>query len=198
MADLGLVKYDTMIRAVAECHDIDEVKDIRDKALALEKYAQVAMNTDAEWQAREIRLRAERKAGTMLADMGLHGGDRKSRSHDTTLKLDDLGISKDQSARWQQLAAVSTDKFETALADPDQKASSSNIIKKVNGTETAMDPDALWLWDRLRDFERRGILGRSSTELVSEMTEAMAADARRLAPAVSSFIRAVGNTSDGK
>ena len=56
----GLIKYDAMLLAIATCHKIDEVKDIRDKALALEKYAQVAINIDAEQQARAIRIRAER------------------------------------------------------------------------------------------------------------------------------------------
>jgi hypothetical protein len=44
-----------------------EIKDIRDKALALEPYSRQARNTEAERQACEIRLRAERKAGQLLA-----------------------------------------------------------------------------------------------------------------------------------
>jgi hypothetical protein len=38
-----------------------------DKAIALEHYSQQAKNTEAERQACEIRLRAERKAGKLLS-----------------------------------------------------------------------------------------------------------------------------------
>ena len=52
--------------------------------------------------------RAERRAGEMLAEMELQGGDRKSKSHDVTLKLDDLGINKKQSSRWQSQFKLSS------------------------------------------------------------------------------------------
>jgi len=65
----GLIHYDKMCRAIAECAEVDEVKDIRDKAMAMEAYAKQAMNTEAERQAINIRLRAERKAGEMLKEM---------------------------------------------------------------------------------------------------------------------------------
>jgi hypothetical protein len=82
------------------------MKNIRDKAVALEHYARQAQNTDAERRACEIRLRAERKAGQLLAKQNNHGGDRRSisRSPETTLK--DLGISRDQSSQWQKAAQV--------------------------------------------------------------------------------------------
>ena len=64
MADLAL--YDRMCTAIAECHRVDEVKDLRDKAMALEIYAKQAKNTDAERRACEIRLRAERRTGELL------------------------------------------------------------------------------------------------------------------------------------
>jgi hypothetical protein len=44
--------------------------------------------------------------------MELKPGRPEKRSSATTIS--DLGISKDQSSKWQQLAAVSDEQFETA------------------------------------------------------------------------------------
>ena len=59
----ALIKYDAMCRAIDAAYEVDEAKDIRDKAVALEAYFQQAKNVEAERRACEIRLRAERKAG---------------------------------------------------------------------------------------------------------------------------------------
>jgi hypothetical protein len=195
--DTGLARYDTMCRAIAEAHQVDEVKDIRDKALALERYAQQAMNMEAERKACEIRLRAERRAGELLkekqdaGEMATRGGDQKSMSRDTTLilpTLSDVGISRDQASKWKKLASVPEEQFEDALRDPEKKPSTNSIIKKVNGDQSKMNPRALWIWGRLRDFERDRVSETDARQLVGEMTETMLADVRRIVPSMVEYL----------
>ena len=100
-------------KVLAEARSIDEIKAIRDKAEAARKYAQsAALGLEIQNQAAELKLRAERKVGTLLAELQLQGGDRKSKLHDATLKLEDLGITRTQSRRWQVEASVSDEEFE--------------------------------------------------------------------------------------
>jgi hypothetical protein len=61
----------------------------------------------------EIKVRAEHQAGELLAGEVQWGGDRKSESrlHDATLK--NYGIERTQSHRWQSLARIPEDTFES-------------------------------------------------------------------------------------
>ena len=65
----------------------------------------------AEHQACDIRLRAERKAGQLLSDREMIKGiqlDGPRRSLDTTTEtLEQLGITKNQSSKWQNIANIS-------------------------------------------------------------------------------------------
>jgi hypothetical protein len=94
-----------------------------------------------ERRACEIRLRAERKAGLLLkaiekakAPPGPGRGKKRRCSEGTAFSksktLKDLGISKKQSSRWQQLADVPEEQFEAALAGP-EKPSTSGIIARA-------------------------------------------------------------------
>lgn len=106
----NLVKYDAARYALEQAVSVDEVKDIRDKAQAMAAYAKQAKDTKlVEW-ATEIKVRAERKAGQMLAELNLKPGPKTISS--SVLPID---VSKTQSSRWQKLAAVPGDQFEQAV-----------------------------------------------------------------------------------
>jgi hypothetical protein len=78
----------------------------------LEVHAKQAQNVEAERRACEIRLRAERKAGQLLQDAEKNKGGNPNLSRGGTgcepsvPTLPSLGISRNQSSRWQQLAKV--------------------------------------------------------------------------------------------
>ena len=115
----ALAKYDAARYALSIAVEVDEVKDIRDKAEAMAAYARQAKDTELVQWATEIKVRAERRAGQMLAEMPKAQGELRnsSRSHDgtATKTLADIGITKNESSRWQKLAAVTDTQFEEAV-----------------------------------------------------------------------------------
>jgi hypothetical protein len=106
-----------LARALAETHDLRDVKALRDKAEAARKYAQsAAMSLKIQNRAAELKLLAERRAGELLGELVAHGGNRRSSCHHGNLKLSDLGINPHQSSRWRREAAVPEAIFEQYIA----------------------------------------------------------------------------------
>jgi N6-adenosine-specific RNA methylase IME4 len=137
MSNLSL--YDAARAALAEVRRIDEVKNIRDKALAMQHYAREAKDSQLIDDATEIRIRAERRAGELLRDMAENGerevgGRPEKRLHAETVKLADLGVSKTQSHRWQQLAALDDDVFEARTAAAKKQALASVEMTRAERT----------------------------------------------------------------
>jgi hypothetical protein len=110
MSSISLVRYDAACRALANARSVDEVKDIRDKAIAIKAYAKQAKNKNLEADAFEIRKRAERRLGEMMEaqrkagelDVGGRGQNRVRQKP----SLLDAGIDKNLADRARRVHAM--------------------------------------------------------------------------------------------
>jgi hypothetical protein len=121
-----LVKYDAACRAISEAKAVDEVKDIRDKAVAMVAYARQAKNRDLEADALEIRLRATRRIDQLrqaqketvgLAEGGWRSRGLEKNPQDAKPTLASQGIDKNLAHQARTLGALSEDRFEQVIAD---------------------------------------------------------------------------------
>ena len=114
---MALTKWDQVKHDVAEARSIDDLRTIRDKAEALRQYAKRQKESiDVQNQIAEITLRCTRRMGEMLQEMPKNEGVRMDgvrRLHDaTTVKLEDIGITKSESSRCQAIASLPEEAFE--------------------------------------------------------------------------------------
>ena len=126
-------------QALAQARTLDDVLNIRDKAEAVRVYAKAsAEGLEAQNYAAEIKLLAERKAGELLAAMEMNKGGRPSSTGDmmSLVTLEDLGVDKKQSSRWQKEAAVPDEDFAALVQecnDNGQELTQAALLKRANG-----------------------------------------------------------------
>jgi len=112
-----IVPVEKLEAKIRTSKDIVELKDIHDKAEAIRVYVQkFEKNFTKQNLYAELKIRAERRCGEILATEIQHGGDRKSKSRFDRKTLKDLGISKNQSHRWQAIAQLTEKAFEVHIA----------------------------------------------------------------------------------
>lgn len=107
---------DVLIQKIDDCPDPRELNRTLPTAeylrqlLVQERADLVSVN-----RAAEARLRTCRRLGMILNEVCPNGGDRKSDLHDARLKLTDLGINGNRSARYRKLASFSEAEFRKAI-----------------------------------------------------------------------------------
>jgi len=132
-----LIRYDTAKRALAELISVDEVKLIRDRAIAIQEYARRAQDRQMELDACKYRLRCERRAGELLAEtVRPVKPSLVSTADDTKIPA---GISRDQSSQWQQLAAIPEDIFDKKVESLASPLSAKAILNHQKVPQTSGD-----------------------------------------------------------
>ena len=109
-----LINFERMKTEIAEAKDIETLQNMSDKLEAMRILAkQSKQSLEVQNKIAEYRLRVERKKGQWL-DENIKVGVNQWVSNDTTpsIKLDDLGITRDESSRAQKIAALKEDDFE--------------------------------------------------------------------------------------
>lgn len=127
--------------ALAAAETLEEVTEIRGRAEAVRGWAKSAReHFELQNTAAELKLRAERKAGRLLANLCLRGGDRKSNGHRDRLKLSDLGITQSQSKRWQHAAGIPSEVFERYFRSANasgEEITTAGLIRAARPAKTA-------------------------------------------------------------
>lgn len=136
----GLIQIEQAKQLLAQAN-IFEAVDLRDKAAAIATYLKAQKDSyEAQCHAAEIKLRAERKAGELLAEMEKNKGAATPTRLQPATTLAQLGIEKTQSCRWQQEAKVAEDVFTEWIEEVKEKGdevTQSGLLKLARGRSVA-------------------------------------------------------------
>jgi hypothetical protein len=119
VSETGLVALAEAKRWLAEAREVLQVLDLRHTAALSLQYARYITQRDdavqAALNAAEIRLRAERRLGELLAESVNHEGSRGVGI--SVLPTLPEGIDKLQSSRYQRAATVPAEQFEALISE---------------------------------------------------------------------------------
>lgn len=170
----ALAKVNAARAALDEVNSLSDALWVRDIATAAAAFATARGADDTAFLAMEVKLRAERRAGDFLSDLKSKGELRPGpkSSHDASNSLEALRVSKDESSRWQRIAAIPEDKFEEYILTGKDRTQAAllGIAKSITEIPTHSIP-----WEELRalvaiDRVVKAILGCNLSRLFEGLT----------------------------
>jgi hypothetical protein len=149
--------------ALADVQTVDEAVNVKRFAESV-RYAtkQAKAGMDAQNEAAEIRLRAERRAGELLRVAVTPSNQHTGRSLPE-------GVRKHESHRYQQVAEIPEPVFEEYIAgkkDAAQEITTSELLRKGRASTRDVAKEAL------RAIEGRSTVTRSSRTLTEQLRDA--------------------------
>jgi hypothetical protein len=144
----GLAKYEAARQALADARSVDEVKEICDQAEAIRVYARMAKDKQLEIDATEIRARATRRIGEMMAVQpkarppGVNQYvDRVAEKPEAPITLAEAGIDKNLAQAARDLADMSGDDFEYILTAWREHVSADDERVTIASLKAACKPN---------------------------------------------------------
>lgn len=121
----SIVKLEGAARALAEARELPDILEIKDIATAAAEYARAArLGLEAQNHAAEIKLRAEYKAGRLLAELERAPGERVDltssnvgRGSEYKSTLDDAAVTYQDANRYQKVASIPEPEFERFIEE---------------------------------------------------------------------------------
>jgi hypothetical protein len=146
----------------------------------------------------EMRLAEEYDAAQARDEVAGHGGARNFKVTPDNVEptAADLGLRRDEIHEARQIRDAEQAepglirRAIDAMVERGEEPTRAALHREVAArpAQKMMDPKALWLWGRLKDFERDGVLSQAPSALLAEMTGPMREDVRRLLPLVVAFL----------
>lgn len=193
--DIARVAYD----AAKSAGRLAKAKQAHDTVLASVYRAQAdALMIESR---AKMRLAEEYDAAKDAGEVQQHGGQGKR-----DIPKQNIPSAKDIDPALPKLAFEGRQLLKAEAADPGvtqrtlnemvkrgEEPTKANLNREIISKpkpepQKVMDQSALWLWGRLKDFERDGVLNEDAAFLISEMTEPMRADVKRISPLVRAFL----------
>ena len=117
MSEIALTEIDVE-RQVADCETFEETLEFRDRAMSAHVYAKAKNCGEEADIAKEAQLWAEWEAGGYLAEAPKqHGARPPDTASHLARPLNELGVSWDQSSRWQAVHKLSRELVRQHIAD---------------------------------------------------------------------------------
>lgn len=124
----SIAKLENATRALEEVKELSDILGIKDIAQAAVEYARAAkLGLEAQNRAAEVKLRAERKAGSLLAELQRGTAGRKSKDENISVRgdifspygqaIDSARVTYQTAGRYQQVASIPEDDFENFIQD---------------------------------------------------------------------------------
>jgi hypothetical protein len=196
--DMARVAYDaaksfSRMEQAKRAHDtlIAEVYRAQANALAIEARA-------------KMRLAEEYDAAYDRGEVQKVGGDRVSivAGNNNAPSIDDLGIRRDEIHEARQFRDAERadpgiiDRTISGMIERGEEPTKAALRREVIAKPAPrVSQRGLWVWGRIKDFERDGYLAAGADALLAEMTPEMRLEVRRYAPEVASFIQQLGETA---
>jgi predicted RNA methylase len=176
-APSNMLRYDVARQAIAEAVTFDEVRDWEDKMAAIKEYGRRIKDREMVINALELQARARRRRGELISSLEANG--QIYREHQVPdrvlgprIKLEDLGVTKNESSRDQKIAAVDGDSFERLIArcrknledNPEKHAMDVLRAGPINGARSIMgdrqEPDDSLDYFPTPPWATRALMGR--------------------------------------